>query len=70
MGGSIDFEVWREHRREILREADERRLAREARRGRRSRPSGIVRGLASNAGVMRWPSRESSAEPLRQYRGC
>ena len=38
-----DFEVWREHQHELLREADERRLARELRAARSQRQAPEIR---------------------------
>jgi hypothetical protein len=38
-----DFEVWREHQHELLREADERRLARELRAARSQKQAPEIR---------------------------
>lgn len=65
-----EFEVWRERQRELLGEAEGRRLAREV--GGRRRPSvtmhGLVPGLAE---VVRWFAvRDGSAAVVRRGRRC
>jgi hypothetical protein len=64
-GGWHDFEGWREHHRDLLREAEERRFARAARPGWRER-SGEYLGLVGRflervlgAGIRVVPSRKA-----------
>lgn len=68
MGHSIEFEVWRERQREMLREADERRLVREVRRAHRGEGrivvdlvSGFVLGVGKLIG---WPGREADVHSV------
>ncbi len=63
MYGWSDFEVYRERSRNLLREAEAARLAREARKGTAERRSGVsLRGDESASVRVRWGRAEDEAE--------